>query len=83
LPALHQLQKHIQNFKSLPEFVGTVTLGFESVTIPGLSQLGHIAGGGSFEYWAWVSKQYVSHTFSINFVLLTHEILDSVYSESL
>ncbi|KAJ3278121.1 hypothetical protein HK104_002636 [Borealophlyctis nickersoniae] len=55
VPALQQLQKHLSNMRSLPEFAGNSSLGDAS---PGLSHLGQVPGGGSFEYWAWVSKQY-------------------------
>ncbi|KAJ3205854.1 hypothetical protein HDU67_008582, partial [Dinochytrium kinnereticum] len=58
--ALQQLHKHITNFRGLPEFAGTVTNLMDNFDPPteGLGFLGSVTGGGSFEYWAWASKQY-------------------------
>ncbi|KAJ3416366.1 hypothetical protein HDV05_001934 [Chytridiales sp. JEL 0842] len=58
LPALHQLQKHIINFKCLPEFLGNTLVPAGTVSVEGVKYLANIAGGGSFEYWAWLSKQF-------------------------
>ncbi|KAJ3101625.1 hypothetical protein HDU97_001238 [Phlyctochytrium planicorne] len=60
VPALQQLHKHISNFRSLPEFAGIVTNLLDNFDPPteGLGHLSNVAGGGSFDYWGWVSKQY-------------------------
>ncbi|KAI8848601.1 hypothetical protein BC829DRAFT_214141 [Chytridium lagenaria] len=62
VPALQQLHKHISNFRGLPEFAGTVTNLLDNFDPPteGLGFLGNVTGGGSFDYWAWTSKQ-ISH----------------------
>ncbi|ORY47827.1 hypothetical protein BCR33DRAFT_764198 [Rhizoclosmatium globosum] len=59
LPALQQHQKHLNNFKCLPEFAGDLSTGTApSLTVPGLrNYAAAVPGNGSFEYWAWVSKQ--------------------------
>ncbi|KAI9362023.1 Gryzun, putative trafficking through golgi-domain-containing protein [Zopfochytrium polystomum] len=55
--ALQQLYKHISNFKSVPEHVA---IGSESMSllVPGVRPLAASVGGGSFEYWSWVAKQF-------------------------
>ncbi|KAJ3076299.1 hypothetical protein HDU98_004598 [Podochytrium sp. JEL0797] len=58
LPALQQHQKHLNNFKCLPEFAGEQSGSAAALTIPGLRNYAAVVpGNGSFEYWAWVSKQ--------------------------
>ncbi|KAI9347023.1 Foie gras liver health family 1-domain-containing protein [Obelidium mucronatum] len=58
LPALQQHYKHLNNFKCLPEFAGESSGSSASLTIPGLRNFAAVVpGNGSFEYWAWVSKQ--------------------------
>ncbi|KAJ3124893.1 hypothetical protein HK100_011068 [Physocladia obscura] len=58
LPAMNQFQKHISNFKCLPEFAGDLSGSAANLSIPGLRTLSAVVpGNGSFEYWAWISKQ--------------------------
>ncbi|KAJ3191020.1 hypothetical protein HK101_008161 [Irineochytrium annulatum] len=60
VPALQQLHKHLHNFRGLPEFAANVSLESSAATTSafGLGFLANVTGGGSFEYWAWASKQY-------------------------
>ncbi|TPX72790.1 hypothetical protein SpCBS45565_g00138 [Spizellomyces sp. 'palustris'] len=58
VPALQQLEKHLTNCKSFPEFVGPPSTELTFEVSPGLTHLANLAGGGSFEYWTWVSTQY-------------------------
>ncbi|KAI8610738.1 Gryzun, putative trafficking through golgi-domain-containing protein [Chytriomyces sp. MP71] len=58
LPALQQHQRHLTNFKCLPEFAGELSGSSAALSVPGLRNLAAVVpGNGSFEYWAWVSKQ--------------------------
>ncbi|KAI8917170.1 Gryzun, putative trafficking through golgi-domain-containing protein [Powellomyces hirtus] len=58
VPALQQLDKHISACKMFPEFVGRPSTEEQQGVSSGISKLGNLAGGGSFDYWAWVSIQY-------------------------
>ncbi|KAJ3383004.1 hypothetical protein HDU84_003911 [Entophlyctis sp. JEL0112] len=51
-------QKHMANFKILPEFAGEMSGSAAALAVPGLRLLASLVpGNGSYEYWAWVSKQ--------------------------
>ncbi|KAJ3037737.1 hypothetical protein HDV00_001387, partial [Rhizophlyctis rosea] len=56
VPALKQLHKHLNNFRTLPEFAGPANAAASGTS--GLSHLAQAPNGGSFEYWSWVSTQY-------------------------
>ncbi|KAJ3241281.1 hypothetical protein HDU81_001266 [Chytriomyces hyalinus] len=57
LPALQQHQRHISNFKWLPEFAGELNGSMASLLIPGLrNYAASVPGNGSYEYWSWVSR---------------------------
>ncbi|KAJ3023675.1 hypothetical protein HKX48_001899 [Thoreauomyces humboldtii] len=58
VPALQQLERHVAGSRGFPEYLGRPSAGEPLKVSPGISRLGNVAGGGSFEYWAWVSTQY-------------------------
>ncbi|KAI8815244.1 Gryzun, putative trafficking through golgi-domain-containing protein [Cladochytrium replicatum] len=57
VPALAQFNRHILHFRNLPEFAGTGSTSAVDVSVTG-SLVSHVPRGGSFEYWAWASKQH-------------------------
>lgn len=54
-----QFSKHINICKSFPEYSFSLPnlsqIGFLHAE---LSKLGNLPGGGSFDYWSWLSQQY-------------------------
>ncbi|KAI8814094.1 Gryzun, putative trafficking through golgi-domain-containing protein [Cladochytrium replicatum] len=57
VPALAQFNRHILQFRNLPEFAGTASNSAVDVSVAG-SLVSQVPRGGSFEYWAWASKQH-------------------------
>ncbi|KAI9203606.1 Gryzun, putative trafficking through golgi-domain-containing protein [Polychytrium aggregatum] len=56
LLALEAMNRHLRCCKILPEFAYLAKSNLPPP--PGLSQVADIVGGGTHEYWSWVSKQY-------------------------
>jgi hypothetical protein len=59
--SLTQLYKHFNTCKDFPEFAyqSLSMEPYSDVILPGLRHVTNAVGGGSFEYWNWVSKHYV------------------------
>ncbi|KAJ3122014.1 hypothetical protein HK098_003169 [Nowakowskiella sp. JEL0407] len=54
--ALMQLNRHITNLRYLPEFAGQPT---DAMAVhPSVESLSKVPGGGSYDYWSWLIRQY-------------------------
>lgn len=58
--ALCQLLRHVAHWELVPSFIFNIfcSVPYPNVLTSGIRHLVHPGGGGSFEYWAWVSKLY-------------------------
>ncbi|KAI8820769.1 Gryzun, putative trafficking through golgi-domain-containing protein [Fimicolochytrium jonesii] len=57
IPAWKQMERHIGNCRSFPEFIGPPTLGTRPIS-PSTARLRAMVAGGSLEFWTWAAIQY-------------------------